>query len=269
MAAAATADGKPGSLALLKDKSEGRSYLVDTGSAYSILSFSSTAQPTGPALTAASDASIKAWGLCRVQLSTGGRPFSWKFLQADVAFSIIGADFLANFKMAVDLSGMQLLCPAGLKILMEAPRAGSLTASAIGVVEAPSPPSLSTVEALSTECALPSSPTLPTVEALGDSGSTGVTTVPPRAAKRSPVAKEVASVALEVEPLMAEYPSVVNDSKKLPKAKHQVKHIIETMCPHHHPVLQADHVLLAAELLGDDQLLQEVYQGGWPASSGH
>ena len=83
------------------------------------------------------------------------------------------------------------------------------------------------------------------------------------------MAKEVASVALEVEPLMAEYPSVVNNSQKLPKAKHQVKHIIETMCPHHHPVLQADHVLLAAELLGDDQLLQEVYQGGRPASSGH
>ena len=207
---------------------------MDTGSAYSILSFSSTAQPTGPALTAASDASIKAWGFCRMQLSTGARPFSWKFLQADVAFSIIGADFLANFKMAVDLSGMQLLCPAGLKILMEAPRAGSLTASAIGVVEAPSPPSLSTVEALSTACALPSSPTLPTVEALGDRGSTGVTTAPPRAAKRSPVAKEVASVALEVEPLMAEYPSLVNDSKKLPKAKHQVKYFIhiETTCPH-------------------------------------
>ena len=49
-----------------------------------------------------------------MQLSAGGWSFSWKFLQADVAFPIIGADFLANFNMAVDLSGMQLLCPAGL-----------------------------------------------------------------------------------------------------------------------------------------------------------
>ena len=50
-------------------------------------------------------------------------------MQAEVAFPIIGADFLANFKMAVDLSSMQLLCPAGLKILLEVPHAGSLTAA--------------------------------------------------------------------------------------------------------------------------------------------
>ena len=100
MAAAATADSIPGRLALLPDSTEGRSYLVDTGSAYSILPFSSTAQY------------IKAWGR-RVQISTGGQHFIWRFLQAEVAFSIIGADFLANFKMAVDLWSMQLLCPAG------------------------------------------------------------------------------------------------------------------------------------------------------------
>ena len=139
MAAAATADGLPGCLALLRDSSEGRGYLVDTGSAYSILPFSSTAPTTGPALTAASGASIKAWGRRHVQIVAGGRRFSWKFLQAEVAFPIIGADFLANFKMAVDLSGMQLLCPAGLKIPLMAPRAGSLTAEAIGVVDSPSP----------------------------------------------------------------------------------------------------------------------------------
>ena len=60
MAVAATADGKFGCLALLKGRSEGKSYLVDTGLPYSILPFSSAAQPTGPALTAASGASIKA-----------------------------------------------------------------------------------------------------------------------------------------------------------------------------------------------------------------
>ena len=53
-----------------------------------------------------------------------------------------------------------------------------------------------------------------------------------RAVKRSPVAKEVASGALEVEQLMTDYPSMVNGSKKLPKAKYQVKHVMETTCPH-------------------------------------
>ena len=75
------------------------------------------------------------------------------------------ADFLANFKMVVDLSSMQLLCPAGLKIPLEAPRSGSLTAAAIGVLDSPSALSLPTVEALS------STPTLPTEGALEASGS--------------------------------------------------------------------------------------------------
>ena len=44
--------------------------------------------------------------------------------------------------------------------------------------------------------------------------------------------KEVDSVTLEVEQLMADYPSLVNSSKKLPNAKHQVKHVIETTCSH-------------------------------------
>ena len=100
MAAAATTDGIPDRLALLRDNGEGCSYLVDTGSAYSILPFTSSAQPTGPALTATSGASIKAWGRCRMQISTGSRHFISRFLQAEVAFPIIGADFLVNFKHA-------------------------------------------------------------------------------------------------------------------------------------------------------------------------
>ena len=60
MAVAATTDGIPECLALLRDNSEGRNYLVDTGSAYSILPFTSSAQPTSPALTTTSGTSIKA-----------------------------------------------------------------------------------------------------------------------------------------------------------------------------------------------------------------
>ena len=81
-------------------------------------------------------------------------------------------------------------------------------------MEAPSSPSLSTVEEPS------SSPTLPPVEALGDSRAKGVAAAPCWAAKRNQAAKVVASVVLEVEQLMADYPSVVNSSKKLPKAKY-------------------------------------------------
>ena len=52
--------------------------------------------------------------------------------------------------------------------------------------------------------------------------------MPRGAAKGSQVAKEADSVAQEVEELMADNPSVVNAGKKLFKAKHQVKHVIET-----------------------------------------
>ena len=195
---------------------------------------------------------MKAWGHWRVQISTGSRHFIWRSLQAEVAFPIIGADFLANFKMAVDLSDMQLLYPAGLKIPLEAPHVGSLTAAAIGVVDSPSSPSLPTVEALS------STPTLPTEEVLGDSSPKGAETAPCRAAKGSKVTKEVDSVALEVEQLMADYPSVVNSSKKLPKARHQAKHVIETTCSHpvkvHYCHLDKDKLVAAeAEFLTMEQ----------------
>ena len=51
----------------------------------------------------------------------------------DMAFPIIGEDFLANFKMVVKLSGMQLLALAGLKIPLEAPHTGSLMAASVNL----------------------------------------------------------------------------------------------------------------------------------------
>ena len=65
-------------------------------------------------------------------------------------------------------------------------------------------------------------------------------------------------MAQEVEQLMADYPSIVNASKKLPKAKHKVKHVIETTCPHlvkaHNHRLDKDKLAAAeAEFLAMEQ----------------
>ena len=65
-------------------------------------------------------------------------------------------------------------------------------------------------------------------------------------------------MALEVEQLLAYYSSVVNSSKKLPKAKHQVKHIIETTCTNpvkaHYGRLDKDKLAAAnAEFLAMEQ----------------
>ena len=190
---------------------------MDTRSAYSILTCTSSAQPTGPALTTASGASVKSWGRKRMQLSSGGQIFSWRLLKADVAFPIIGADFLANFNMVVDLSDIQLLAPKGLKISWRCQ------------VLAASHSSLYTLASHSGGTFL--------FSYTSHRGGTWRQhprrggRAPRRAWKCSLAAKEVASVALEVEQLIADYPSVVNSSKKLPKAKHQVKHLIEK-CAH-------------------------------------
>ena len=65
-------------------------------------------------------------------------------------------------------------------------------------------------------------------------------------------------MALEVEQLMVDYPSMVNSSKKLPKAKHWVKDVIETTCQHpvraHYRRLDKNKLAVAkAEFLAMEQ----------------
>ena len=66
----------------------------------------------GPSLRSASDKKINCWGFRRQRLSIGGRTFQWPFLLAAVRFPIIGADFLKNFRLLVDV-GAQKLVNAG------------------------------------------------------------------------------------------------------------------------------------------------------------
>ena len=75
----------------------------------------------------------------------------WTFLLAPVAFPILGADFLSNFKLLVDISNKRLVARGSQLIQLEP---GSPTKAAVvtGVVAAASPlaqstPSLPTVEA--------------------------------------------------------------------------------------------------------------------------
>ena len=125
-----------------------------------------------PHLCTADHLPIACWGVHKVHLAAGGRRFTWDFLLADVALPNIGADFLRNFGLLVDL---QMLARRGgwSQHLVE-PSGGDMFAT-IGVV-ADQPPqaraahlhqhigaahssSLPSVEAP------PSAPSLPTVEA--------------------------------------------------------------------------------------------------------
>jgi hypothetical protein len=59
------------SLIHLKDSVSHTNYLVDTGAAISLLPFSSTLSPTGPAIVNANGSPIPSWNFVRKQLKFG------------------------------------------------------------------------------------------------------------------------------------------------------------------------------------------------------
>ena len=98
----------PGNLVHVKDDISGASFLVDTGSSYSILPFSSPLPPTGPLLKSAGGQKIPCWGRRRLTISLGGRRYTWCFLLAAVTFRILGVDFLQKFQLLVDSAAHRL-----------------------------------------------------------------------------------------------------------------------------------------------------------------
>jgi hypothetical protein len=95
--------GSPGRLGALLCHTSKKLFLVDTGSVYSVLPFSSDAPATGRAITLGSGKPIPCWGWQAVVVKFSGSVYQWKFLLAAVAFPLLGADFLASFKLVVDL----------------------------------------------------------------------------------------------------------------------------------------------------------------------
>ena len=99
----------PGTLLYVVDEIAGHRFLVDSGASYSILPFRGTGPQSGPHLKGPAGQHIPCWGERAVTVAFGGRNFSWRFLQAAVAFPILGMDFLKYFNLLVDPAGRQLL----------------------------------------------------------------------------------------------------------------------------------------------------------------
>jgi hypothetical protein len=117
--------GRPGRLAVLSDAVSKVVYLIDTGTVYSVIPHTSTAAPSGPAITAADGTAIPCWGWKDITVTAGGRVFRWRFLLAAIAFALIGSDFLAFFDLQVDLRRLRLVKRGGQSIqLQEPPRKG-------------------------------------------------------------------------------------------------------------------------------------------------
>jgi hypothetical protein len=98
-----TADGPHALLFYLVDAVSGTRNLGDSGAAFSVLPHHSLEPPRGPALRGADGSRIRCWGLTQTAVVAQGRRFVWNFLQAAVAFPILGSDFFIFFKMVLDL----------------------------------------------------------------------------------------------------------------------------------------------------------------------
>ena len=77
--------GNPTCLLYLVDAANSRRYLVDSGSAYSIIPHKSAAAPTGPHLVTADGTPLKCWGHRTCTVHTRNKKFTRSFLLASVA----------------------------------------------------------------------------------------------------------------------------------------------------------------------------------------
>ncbi|XP_073831557.1 uncharacterized protein [Musca autumnalis] len=97
----------------LYDKSTNSRYLIDSGSAVSVVPPSiikGKLKPSKLTLLAANQSEIKTFGDCVLKLDLGlQREFKWLFVIADVHTPIIGADFLVNFDLLIDLKQKRLI----------------------------------------------------------------------------------------------------------------------------------------------------------------
>jgi hypothetical protein len=93
-----------------------RRFLVDTGASYSILPHCSSLPASGPKLYGPAGQHISCWGDHLVTLQFQDQDFSWKFLLANVAFPILGVDFLRAHKLLIDPESHALLDSTGRRL---------------------------------------------------------------------------------------------------------------------------------------------------------
>ena len=96
----------------VRDKVSGCSFLIDTGAEVSLVPASPadhrTAAPSAP-LVAANGTEIKTYGTRHIPLQFGNKRFQGSVIVADVNQAILGADFLRDNRLLVDLGGQRLV----------------------------------------------------------------------------------------------------------------------------------------------------------------
>lgn len=134
----AAAVGQEHRLLYVCDRHSGRRFLVDTGAEISVLpptGLDTRSGKKGPLLTAANNSSIKTYGTRTIPLHFNSRHFKWTFTIADVSQPLLGADFLREHSLLVDVKGRRLVSSSTFESISlrhadwPAPRLGSVTFS--------------------------------------------------------------------------------------------------------------------------------------------
>ena len=101
-----------GKLLYVGDKRKKCKYLIDTGAAVSVLPKSCTNRTSDAAclpLVSANNTTINTYGTSRRIVDVGlKRDYAWTFIVADIKQPIIGADFLIQYSLLVDLKSLCL-----------------------------------------------------------------------------------------------------------------------------------------------------------------
>ncbi len=165
---------------------------IDTGAAISLIPFSSSLLPTGPAIVNANGSPIPSWNFVRKQLKFGKNSFVHSFLQAKVSQPILGLDFLSRHNISIDCKASRVLFPPP---------------KPLPVFSIPPPPP-------------PPSPTTPTAD---------LPNTPPLG---SPSPPPVSQCPPDVLALLTRYPTVTCASLTTwPTPRHHTTHAIHTNCP--------------------------------------
>lgn len=109
------ATGRASDLFHIVDAYSGRGFLVDSGAAISIIATRQDAfHSKAPIKLHTVDGTVIPSGNFQpLNVKLGSEIFSWKFLEADISRNILGADFLAAFRLLIDMHGKRLISTTG------------------------------------------------------------------------------------------------------------------------------------------------------------
>jgi hypothetical protein len=218
------------------DQISNRRFLVDNNASYSILPNRSSLPAVGPKLFGPACQLIPCWRDRLGQLRFQDQDFSWKFLLADVAFPILGVDFLRAHKLLIDPDGHALLDSTGRRFAGQLQRSPPTATVVIRFVQPYKPMSETSSAAHgaarvgAASAGVASAGSAIAGAAIAGAASAGAASA--GAASTGPASKQnQTQLKAAYSRLLEEFPAMVCSSKRLPPFSHDVVHNIVTHGP--------------------------------------